>query len=47
MQVNSVSHIQVGVVTVVIGSAADEAPAHDCGGCLVTNDVSEDYQTGE
>ena len=31
----------MGVVTVLvaIGSAADEAPAHGCGGCLVTYDV--------
>ena len=31
----------MGVVTVLvaIGSVADEAPAHGCGRCLVTNDV--------
>ena len=37
----------LGVVTVLgaIGSAADEAPALGCGGCLVTNDVSADVRS--
>ena len=36
-----------GMVTVLVAidSVTDEAPAHGCGGSLVTNDVSGDAST--
>ena len=44
---NMISKSQWGVVTVLgaNGNVADEAPAHGCGGCLMTNDASADART--